>query len=166
MKDLDDKEDPNFTDGDYLLSSYVASLKVLTSYKNIEGINVDYELSKIRDRSEESPIVEIINKAKKIAYDYLIPDTIDKLVWRDLKPEERFYIRGLEIEGNNVYQISAYQELARGFGVEDYRDLFENFRANSVRLKTASEYRNRGVGSEGFCSALTYSCSLIFIRTS
>lgn len=157
MRNLDDKEDPNFTDGDYLLSSYVASLKVLTSYKNIEGINVDYELSKIRDRSEESPIVEIINKAKKIAYDYLIPDTIDKLVWRDLKPEERFYIRGLEIEGNNVYQISAYQELARGFGVEDYRDLFENFRANSVRLKTASEYRNRGIGSAGFgCSVLRH----------
>lgn len=154
MIDLDDKEDPNFTDGDYLLSSYVASLKVLTSYKNIEGIDVEYELSKIRDRNEESPIVEIINKAKKIAYDYLIPDLIDKLVWRDLLPEERFYIRGLEIESNNVYQVSAYQELARGFGVEDYRDLFENFRANSVRLKTATEYRNKGIGSDSFGSSL------------
>lgn len=154
MRNLDDKEDPNFTDGDYLLASYVASLKVLTSYKNIEGIDVEYELSKIRDKNEESPIVEIINKAKKIAYDYLIPDTIDKLVWRDLTPEERFYIRGLEIESNNVYQISAYQELARGFGVQDYKDMFENFKANSVRLKTASEYRNKGIGGDGFGSSL------------
>lgn len=154
MKNLDDKEDPNFTDGDYLLASYVASLKVLTSYKNIEGIDVDYELSKIRDKNEESPIVEIINKAKKIAYDYLIPEGIDKLIWRDLTLEERFYIKGLEIESNNVYQISSYQELARGYGINDYKDLFENFKANSVRLKTASEYRNKGIGSDGFGSSL------------
>ena len=154
MKNLDDKEDPNFTDGDYLLASYVASLKVLTSYKNIEGINVEYELSKIRNKNEESPIVEMISKAKKIAYDYLIPESIDKLVWRDLTPEERFYIKGLAIESNNVYQISAYQELARGFGVQDYKDMFENFKANTVRLKTASEYRNKGIGSDGFGSSL------------
>ena len=154
MRDLDDKDDPNFNDGDYLLAAYVASLKVLTSYKNIEGINVEYELSKIRDSSAKSPIVEIIDKAKKIAYDYLIPEAIDKLVWRNLTKEERFYIRGLEIESNNVYQVGAYQELARGFGVGNYKDMFENFRANSVRLKTASEYKNKGAGSYGFGSSL------------
>ena len=33
MKELDDKEDPNFSDPDYLLAAYAASLKVLTSYK-------------------------------------------------------------------------------------------------------------------------------------
>lgn len=154
MRDLDDKEDPNFTDGDYLLASYVASLKVLTSYKNIEGIDIEYELSKIRYKNVESPIVEIINTAKKIAYDYLIPESIDKMIWRDLIPEERFYIRGLEIENNNVYQVSAYQELARGFGIGEYKDMFENFKANSVRFKTASEYRNKGIGNDGFGSCM------------
>lgn len=154
MRDLDDKDDPNFTDGDYLLASYVASLKVLTSYKDIEGINVEYELSKIRDSKEESPIVEIINKAKKIANDYLIPEGIDKQFWRDFKPQERLYIKGLEIESNNMYQVSAYQELARGYGVTEYKDLFENFSANTVRLRTASEYRGKGLGNSDFGNSL------------
>lgn len=150
MRELDDKEDPNFTDADYLLAAYASSLKVLTAYKNIEGIDVEYELSKTRDSDESNPIEELIRKAVKIAYDYLIPEGIDALVWRDLSSEERFYIRGLELEMGNVHQISAYQELARGFGVQDYQDMFENFRANSVRLKTASEYRTRGINNDLF----------------
>lgn len=154
MRDLDDKEDPNFTDADYLLASYASSLKVLTAYKEIEGIDVQYELSKPRNSNEESPIESLINKAVKIAYDYLIPEDVDSLVWRDLLPEERFYIRGLELEMGNVYQISAYQELARGFGVADYQDMFENFRANTVRLKTASEYKTRGIDRDTFGSSL------------
>lgn len=154
MRDLDDKEDPNFTDADYLLASYASSLKVLTAYKEIEGIDVQYELSKARNSNEESPIEALINKAVKIAYDYLIPEGVDSLVWRDLLPEERFFIRGLELEMGNVYQISAYQELARGFGVGEYKDTFENFRANSVRLKTASEYKTRGIDKDVFGSSL------------
>lgn len=154
MRNLDDKEDPNFTDADYLLASYASSLKVLTAYKDIEGIDVQYELSKTRNSNEESPIEAIINKAIKIAFDYLIPEGVDSLVWRDLLPEERFFIRGLELEMGNVYQISAYQELARGFGVGDYQDMFENFRANTVRLKTATEYRTKGIDRDVFGSSL------------
>lgn len=154
MRDLDDKEDPNFTDADYLLASYASSLKVLTAYKDIEGIDVQYELSKPRNINDENPIEELINKAVKIAYDYLIPDGVDSLVWRDLLPEERFFIRSLELEMGNVYQISAYQELARGFGVSDYQDMFENFRANTVRLKTASEFRSRGIDRDIFGNSL------------
>lgn len=154
MRELDDKDDPNFSDADYLLASYASSLKVLTSYKDIEGIDVAYELSKPRNSNEESPIEALINRAVKIANDYLIPEDIDKIVWRDLIEEERFYIRGLELEIGNVYQAGAYQELARGFGVRDYRDLFENFRANSVRLKTASEYRGRGLNNDLFGKSL------------
>lgn len=154
MRDLDDKEDPNFSDADYLLASYASSLKVLTAYKDIEGIDVQYELSKPRNANEESPIEALINKAVKLAYDYLIPEGVDSLIWRDLLPEERFFIRGLELEMGNIYQISAYQELARGFGVGDYQDMFENFKANSVRLKTASEYRTRGIDKDAFGGSL------------
>jgi putative DNA methylase len=154
MRDLDDKEDPNFTDADYLLASYASSLKVLTAYKDIEGIDVKYELSKPRNSSEESPIESIIDKAVKIAFDYLIPEDFDNLVWRDLIPEERFFIRGLELEMGNISQISAYQELARGFGVGDYKDMFENFKANLVRLKTASEYRTKGIDKDVFGGSL------------
>ena len=139
MRDLDDKEDPNFTDADYLLAAYAASLKVLTSYKNIEDIDVQYELSK-SDSDGESPIVDIINDAVKIAFDYLTPKGFDSYTWKTLLPEERFYIKGLDTEKNNVYKLSAYQELGRGFGVNEYSDMMANTKANKARLKTASEF--------------------------
>ena len=137
MRDLDDKEDPNFTDADYLLAAYAASLKILTSYKNIEDIDVQYELSK---SDGESPIVDIINDAVKIAFDYLTPNGFDSYTWKTLLPEERFYIKGLDTEKNNVYKLSAYQELGRGFGVNEYSDMMANTKANKARLKTASEF--------------------------
>lgn len=48
MLKLDDQEDPNFGDTDYQLAAYAAALRVLTRYKNIEDIDVAYELSKPR----------------------------------------------------------------------------------------------------------------------
>lgn len=137
MRELDDKEDPNFTDSDYLLAAYAASLKVLTSYKNIEDIDVQYELSK---SDVNSPIVNIINEAVKIAFDYLTPQGFDTFTWKTLLPEERFYIKGLDTEKEGVYQVSAYQELGRGFGVKEYSDMMANSKANQARLKTASEF--------------------------
>ncbi len=46
-----------------------------------------------------------------------------------------------------MYQIGAYQELARGFGVKEYRDLLASTRANQARLKTAMEFGMRGMNS-------------------
>jgi len=146
MRELDDKEDPNFSDTDYLLAAYAASLKVLTSYKQIEDIDVNYELSKDRIPGEESPIEKLINEAVKIAFDYLTPSGFDSYLWKMLTPEERFYIKGLDLEKDGVNQISAYQELARGFGVREYRSLLASTRANQARLKTAVEFGMRGLG--------------------
>lgn len=154
MKALDDKDDPDFTDADYLLASYASSLKVLTAYKEIDGIDVEYWLSQPRDSKEENPVEALINKAVRIAYDYLIPEGFDTSLWKDLKPEERFYIRGLEVEMSGVAKISSYQELARGFGVSDYADMFASFKANSARLKTPSEYRMTFLNGNGFTSTL------------
>lgn len=146
MREIDDQDDPNFSDPDYLLAAYAASLKILTSYKRIEGIDVQYELSKARNANEDSPIVKIINEAVKIAYDYLIPTGFDRYIWKTLTPEERFYLKALELERQNIYQISAYQELARGFGVHEYKDFLASTKANTARLKTATEFGTRGLG--------------------
>lgn len=154
MKDLNDKEDPDFNDADFLLASYAAALKVITTYKNIEGIDIPYWLSQPRDSKEENPIEELINKAQNIAYDYLIPDGFDKLIWRDLSKEERFFVRGLELEMNNIYKVGDYQELARGFGVKDYTNMFQSFRANSARFMTPSEFKMKFIGDEGFGSTI------------
>ena len=74
--------------------------------------------------------------------------------WKDLIPDERFFIRGIEIEMNGNYQISSYQELARGFGVKDYTDMFAEFKANSARLMTPSEFKMKNLGKGGFSSSV------------
>ena len=155
MKDLNDKEDPDFNDADFILASYAAALKAITSYSEIAGIDVDYWLKQGRESKEENPIEELIKKAQKIAYDYLIPDGFDKFIWRDLEASERFFIRGLELEMNNIYENGAYQELARGFGVKDYTDMFKSTKANETRFKTAEEFRRSNIGGEEFGSTLT-----------
>lgn len=154
MRHLDDIEEPNFTDADYILAAYAASLKVLTSYKNIEDIDVAYELSRVRKSGELSPVAQVIESAKKIAYDQLIPIEIDAYMWKALSAEERLYIKGLELEKNNVYQLSAYQELARGFGVNEYKDFMENVKANAARFKTPGEWAGRSVSGEGFAGTV------------
>ncbi len=155
MHILDDKEEPNFSDADYILAAYAAALKVLTSVKRIEDIDVAYELSRDRKKGELSSVAKLIEAATKIAYDQLIPYEFDNFIWKSLAPDERFYIKGLEIEKNNIYQLSNYQELARGFGVAEYKDLMENSKANTARLKTPDEWANRNIGGEnGFASSL------------
>lgn len=155
MHSLDDKEEPNFSDADYILAAYAAALKVLTSVKQIEDIDVAYELSRERNKDELSPVAKLILSATKIAYDQLIPTEFDNFIWRSLYPDERLYIKGLELEKNNIYQISGYQELARGFGVNEYNDFLESSKANATRLKTASEWANRNIGGEsGFAGTL------------
>ena len=146
MQRLDDKEDPNFSDPDYVLAAYAASLKVLTSYSSIGELDLDYELDKAINDAKHSQVVALIERAKKQAYDCIIPTGFDNYLWKELSPAERFYIKGLESEKNGGYQISTYQEYARGFAISSYRQLMANERANTCRLKTPSEFAMRTVG--------------------
>lgn len=139
MKGIDYKDIPDFTDADYLLASYAAALKVLTGYGEIDGIDIDYWLS--GNKNEESPVEKLIKKARDVANSYLIPEEFEKNHWFELSNAERFFIRGLELEMNNEHTLGAYQELAKGFGVKEYKTMFHNFEANNVRLKTPSEYK-------------------------
>ncbi len=155
MRVLDDKEEPNFTDADYLLASYASALKVITNCKEIDQIDLHYWLNKDRDSSdEENPVENLLRKAVRIAYDYLIPEGFDKLIWQDLKKEERFFIRALELEMNGERRNSAFQELARGFGVSDYKEMFADLTANKVKLKTPIDYKMRFLDTDGFGSTV------------
>ena len=145
MQDLDDKEEPNFSDPDYVLAAYAASLKVLTSYKRIGELDLDYELDLAINNPEKSQVVGIIENAKRIAYDCIIPTDFDSYLWKELSPSERFYIKGLEAEKHNNYQISTYQEYARGFSLNSYNQLMANERANTARLKTPVEFAMRTI---------------------
>jgi len=154
MLELENQEDPNFSDADYQLAAYAAALRVLTQYKSIEDIDIAHELSKTRKRGEPSPIEQIIADAVKEACDYLVPQGFDAFVWKTLTPEERFYIKGLDIESHGELRAGAYQELARGFGVKEYQPLLASGKANQTRLKTASEFGARLLGNSGFSVSL------------
>jgi len=145
MQWLDDKEDPNFSDPDYVLAAYAASMKVLTSYSSIGELDLDYELDKAINDPKNSKVVALIERARKQAYDCIIPTGFDNYLWKELSSAERFYIKGLENEKNGGYQISTYQEYARGFAITNYSQLMANERANTCRLKTPSEFAMRTV---------------------
>lgn len=146
MQKLDDKEYPNFSDPDYVLAAYAASLKVLTGYRAIGEIDLDYELNLAIHDPARSEVVKLIERAKKIAYDFIIPIDFDHFLWRELTPAERFYIKGLEAEKYGNYQVSTYQEYARGFGLSGYDQMMASERANTARLKTPTEFAMRTVG--------------------
>jgi len=155
MLTLEDKEDPNFADTDYQLAAYAAALRVLTKYKNIEDIDIQRELHKVRQKGEKNPLEEVINNAVKIACDYLVPTGIETYIWKQLTSEEKFYIKGLEIESHGEYRSGAYQELARGFGIREYTSMQATGKANQTRLMTATEFKNKNLDDkEGFGSSL------------
>ena len=145
MLELDDKEDPNFSDPDYVLAAYAASLKVLTSYAEIEDLNLDFELNQAISNPGKSQIVTIIENAKKIAYDCVIPLDFDSFLWKELSSAEKFYIKGLENEKHGNYQISTYQEFARGFSISGYAQLMASERANTACLKTPVDMAGRSL---------------------
>lgn len=153
MRDLDDARDPSFGDTDYQLAAYAAALRVLTS-KRIEEIDVAHELKRTRGRGEESPVEKLIVEAVRIACDHLVPRGIESHFWKRLAPAERFYLKGLEMESHGEHRSGVYQELARGFRLDEYTSLLASTQANQVRLKTASEFARRELGTGDFGATL------------
>lgn len=145
MLELENKEEPNFSDPDFVLAAYAASLKVLTSFKTIEDLDLDYELNLAINNPSQSSIVKIIESAKKIAYDCVIPLDFESYLWKDLTNGEKFYIKGLESEKHGNYQISTYQEFARGFNIGGYGQMMASEKANTARLKTPVEMAGRTI---------------------
>ena len=154
MLELDDREDPNFSDADYQLAAYAAALRVLTRYGSIEDIDIAYELERERSAGESNPIESIIEDAVRTASNFLVPEGIPNHLWRRLGPEEKLYLKGLEVESHGDYRAGVYQEFARGFGVRDYRFMLRTGKANETRLKTASEFQRRELGETVFGQSL------------
>jgi len=140
---LDPKDDPNFGDADYQLAAYAAALRVLTSYSSIGEIDVERELRRTRAKGETSPVTTLIERAVRIASDELVPAGLDAPLWRKMGPEERLYLKGIAVEARGDSREGVYQELARGYGASDYRQMLASRAANKVRFKTPSEFANR-----------------------
>jgi adenine-specific DNA methylase len=157
MLALDPKDDPNFGDTDYQLAAYAAALRVLTAYSTIGGMDVERELHRTRARGETSPVTALIERAVRIASDELVPPGLDAPIWRKLGPEERLFLKGIAVEARGDTREGVYQELARGYGAADYRQLLASKTANQVRLKTPSTFAARdmrSLGAPGFAGTL------------
>lgn len=148
MTALDDESEPNFGDTDYQLAAYAAALRVLTQFSDIEGMDIAHELFRERARGEKSEFEKVIDRAVEIAANHLIPQGFDEFHWKALSAPERLYLKGLELERHREARAGAYQELAKGFGVREYTNLYERSEANAVRFKTASEFRRQQLGSD------------------
>jgi putative DNA methylase len=161
MLKLEDNSDPNFGDADYQLAAYAAALRVLTS-QPIEEIDPKKEILHQRKLGEVGPVEGLIRRAVKIACDHLIPKGLDASLWKTLGAMERFYIKGLEVQSHGEYRSGVYQELARGFGATAYDTLLESTKANETRLKSASEFGKKMLGSFGasddFADSLVRQC--------
>jgi adenine-specific DNA methylase len=153
MLALEDASEPNFADADYQLAAYAAALRVLTE-RPIEEIDPQREITRVRARGETSAVEQLIRNAVRIACDHLVPNGIDREMWKSLSPLERLYLKGLEIEMHGEHRTGVYQELARGFGAADYTDLLASSRANVARMKTADEFGTRMLSGDGFGSML------------
>lgn len=154
MRQLDDQEQPNFGDADYQLAAYAAALRELTRYQQLDEIDVEYELSKVRKPGEENEIIKIINSAVRVAMDCLVPNGMPEADWRKLEPTERFYLKGLEVEQSGEYRSGVYTEMARGYGLQEYKHLLQ-LKSNETRLRTPLEFKTKELGKAGFGQSLT-----------
>lgn len=144
MRNMDDRSEPDFNDPDYSLAAYAAAMRVITFKKKIFGIDPSSELRREKVKNgEKTPVQELIEYASQEAMQYIIPRGIDKYLWGDLCPFDRFYIKGLDMEMKGNKEMSGYQEIARTIGIADYQKLFASTKANNVRLMTATEMRGK-----------------------
>lgn len=146
MLALDDKELPNFGDTDYQLAAYAAALRVMTQYSTIEGINIENELYREKQKNQKSAFEKLLDQALEIACNHLIPTGFDEFQWKGLAAPERLYLKGLELEKHGELRAGAYQELAKGFGVREYSFMFAKSKANEVRFKTGTEFKRSNLG--------------------
>jgi adenine-specific DNA methylase len=139
MQALDEGGEPNFNDADYQLAAYAAALKVLTQYGNLDGKEVEHEVFAVRAKNQKSDFQAVIERALGIACDTLIPRGLDNS-WRDLSLVERYYLRALDIESRGERRQGMYEELARGFGVTEIKQLLKNDKANGARMLTPTGF--------------------------
>ncbi|HBJ34240.1 MAG TPA: DNA methylase, partial [Planctomycetaceae bacterium] len=125
-----------YTDTDYLLAAQAVAAEVVTGYASISGVDLDAELrTPNRERDEQSVLRTLMNQAKRVAVDFLVPTGLEDHLrrtpdggsaaqfWRQLSPEEKFLLKGLEMESGGEDRIGVFQDLGRAYGIADYEDL-------------------------------------------
>lgn len=133
-----------YTDTDYLLAAQATAAEVVTGYATIDGVDLDAELRTPNNQRGRSALRTLMENAKRTATDFLVPPAMERAIkkhsagdsyqfWRDFTSEEKFLLKGLELEQLGMFKISAFQDLGRAYGLADYESLMGEVRANDTR---------------------------------
>jgi len=155
MQSVDESDEPNFSDTDYQLAAYSAALRVATQYTRIEGKDITEDLYLEKRKNHESILEQLIHRALDVASHYLIPQGISDTLWKQLSHMEKLYLKGLDVESRREARSGCYQEMARGFGVKDYKCLYAKTKANQVRFKSPLEFKKTLLDGPGFGESAT-----------
>jgi putative DNA methylase len=137
-----------FGEADLQMAGYAAALRVLTRYAVVDGRQMAEEAIRPRVRNEKTFVDELIDFAVNVANSTLVPQGIGDGHWKQLAPIERFYIKMLSLEAQGLKTLDNYQNFAKAFKVSDFKSVMQTARANSSRLKSATEFK-RNEMSEG-----------------
>lgn len=142
-----------YTDTDFLLAAQAIAAEVVTGYATIEGMELDAELRTPNKERGRSALRSLMENAKRTATDFLVPLLLEQALvnkgdkgtdpyqfWRAFSPEEKFLLKGLELEYQGENKLSAFQDLGRAYGIPDYEALLGPARANNARTKTPKEF--------------------------
>ena len=140
-----------YSDTDYLLAAQAVAAEVVTGFSSIDGIDLDIELRTLNSERGDSVLRQMMNQAKRTAVDFLIPFGLEEHLqrspdgttayqfWRILAPEEKFLLKGLELEATGEERIGTFQDLGRAYGIGDYESLLGPVKANQARTKLPGE---------------------------
>jgi len=139
-----------YTDTDYLLAAQAAAAEVVTGYASIDGVDLEAELSTPNRERGQSALRVLMENAKRTATDFLVPSVMEQAVkkhaagdvyqfWREFAAEEKFLLKGLELEQQGMFKISAFHDLGRAYGLADYESLMGPVRVNDSRTTLPEE---------------------------
>ena len=139
-----------YTDTDYLLAAQATAAGVVTGYSTIDGVDLDAELRTPNAERGRSALRILMENAKRTATDFLVPPAMVRAIkkhgamdsyqfWREFSPEEKFILKGLELEQQGMFKIGAFQDLGQAYGLAAYEDLLGPVRANNTQTRLPDE---------------------------
>jgi adenine-specific DNA methylase len=139
-----------YTDTDYLLAAQAAAAEVVTGYSKIDGVDLEAELHTPNAQRGRSALRILMENAKRAATDFLVPPVMVRAIkkigamdvyqfWREFSAEEKFILKGLELESQGMFKIGAFQDLGRAYGLSSYEELLGPIRANNTRTRLPEE---------------------------
>ena len=126
-----------FNDADLQMAGYAAALKVLTSYTDIDGIDMTKEALRSRDRGKSTLVDDLTEFAVRTANEFLVPDGLGQETWQSFNGVERFYLKMMDIEDAGQAKLDQFQNFAKAFRAGNYDDLMASKTPNNAKLKTA-----------------------------